>query len=157
HQADADEDRDEETEQRRRRQAEVLDDLDVLPRRELTNQDRRADEQEGEEDEIVEDAVAHGLAEHGDGHAACGVHFLPEGLCPSDSPTRPLARRFAGSLRSRASLAAARSDLAPSPTSATRRTNTSSSVSRTGVSDTSAAPAAVSSRSSSSGRPSGAS
>ena len=34
---------------------------------------------------------------------------LSEGLRPSDSPTRALARRFAGSLRSRGSLAAARS------------------------------------------------
>jgi len=30
---------------------------------------------------------------------------LSEGLRPSDSPTRPLARRFAGALRSRGSLA----------------------------------------------------
>ena len=35
--------------------------------------------------------------------------LLSEGLRPSDSPTRALARRFAGSLRSRGSLAAARS------------------------------------------------
>ena len=33
------------------------------------------------------------------------IHILPEGLCPSDSPTRSLARRFAGALRSRGSLA----------------------------------------------------
>jgi hypothetical protein len=32
-------------------------------------------------------------------------HFLTEGLRPSDSPTRALARRFAGALRSRGSLA----------------------------------------------------
>jgi hypothetical protein len=31
--------------------------------------------------------------------------ILPEGLRPSDSPTRSLARRFAGALRSRGSLA----------------------------------------------------
>ena len=37
------------------------------------------------------------------------LRFLTEGLRPSDSPTRALARRFAGSLRSRGSLAAARS------------------------------------------------
>ena len=36
---------------------------------------------------------------------------MSEGLRPSDSPTRALARRFAGSLRSRGSLAAARSRL----------------------------------------------
>src|SRR5258705_13423745 len=35
--------------------------------------------------------------------------ILAEGLRPSDSPTRSLARRFAGALRSRGSLAAARS------------------------------------------------
>src|SRR5713101_4548112 len=35
--------------------------------------------------------------------------FLSEGLRPSDSPTRSLARRFAGALRSRGSLAIARS------------------------------------------------
>src|SRR5436190_7929430 len=34
---------------------------------------------------------------------------LAEGLRPSDSPTRSLARRFAGALRSRGSLATARS------------------------------------------------
>src|SRR5258705_2924728 len=34
---------------------------------------------------------------------------LSEGLCPSDSPTRSLARRFVAALRSRGSLAAARS------------------------------------------------
>src|SRR6185436_12592202 len=32
-------------------------------------------------------------------------HVLPEGLRPSDSPTRSLARRCAGALRSRGSLA----------------------------------------------------
>jgi len=32
--------------------------------------------------------------------------FIAEGLRPSDSPTRSLARRFAGALRSRGSLAA---------------------------------------------------
>src|SRR5687768_17233798 len=39
--------------------------------------------------------------------ASCFEHLvLTEGLCPSDSPTRSLARRFAGSLRSRGSVAA---------------------------------------------------
>src|SRR6185295_14502182 len=33
-------------------------------------------------------------------------HHSTEGLRPSDSPTRALARRFAGALRARASLAA---------------------------------------------------
>src|SRR4029453_3962177 len=36
-------------------------------------------------------------------------HLLSEGLRPSDSPTRALARRFAGSLPLRGSLALARS------------------------------------------------
>ena len=49
---------------------------------------------------------------------------LAEGLRPSDSPTRSLARRFAGALRSRGSLAAARSltpgRLAEAPTARRR-------------------------------------
>ena len=40
---------------------------------------------------------------------------FPEGLCPSDSPTRSLARRFAGALRSRGSLAGSLALLKPSP------------------------------------------
>ena len=40
---------------------------------------------------------------------AGSCHFLSEGPRPSDSPTRSLARRFAGALRSRGSLAADRS------------------------------------------------
>src|SRR5690348_10529367 len=42
-------------------------------------------------------------------HAACfrtPASSISEGLCPSDSPARSLARRFAGALRSRGSLAA---------------------------------------------------
>ena len=42
------------------------------------------------------------------------VSVLSEGLRPSDSPTRALGRRFAGSLRARGSLAAARSHLGTS-------------------------------------------
>src|SRR5205823_2307800 len=37
------------------------------------------------------------------------LSILSEGRCPSDSPTRALGRRCAGSLRARGSLAAARS------------------------------------------------
>src|SRR5262245_52311885 len=37
------------------------------------------------------------------------LSYSTEGLCPSDSPARSLARRFAGSLRSRSSLRCARS------------------------------------------------
>ena len=44
--------------------------------------------------------------EHADSASAL---VLSEGLRPSDSPTRALARRFAGALRSRGSLALARS------------------------------------------------
>ncbi len=38
--------------------------------------------------------------------STASTRSLTEGLCPSDSPTRSLARRFAGALRSRGSLAA---------------------------------------------------
>src|SRR4051794_39608696 len=41
----------------------------------------------------------------------CCCHAYSEGLRPSDSPTRSLASRFAGSLRSRGSLRCARSRL----------------------------------------------
>ena len=67
HQADADEDGDEQAEDRRRRQAEVLDDLDVLPGRELAEQVRRADQQHREQHQVVEHLVADRLAEHVDG------------------------------------------------------------------------------------------
>ena len=43
---------------------EVLDDLHVLPGRELADQVRRAHQQDGEEHEVVEHLVAHRLAEH---------------------------------------------------------------------------------------------
>src|SRR5262249_5357910 len=128
--------------QPRRGEAEVLDDLDVLPRGQLPDQDRRPDEQNGEEDEVVEDTVAHRLTEHRDRDASRGVHRpAPSDVVPTEFEEEPDPSDAAGR--------------APSPMSATRRTNTSSSVSRTGFSDTSVAPAAVSSRSSSSGRPSG--
>src|SRR5687768_18614721 len=41
--------------------------------------------------------------------AGVALSILSEGLRPSDSPTRSLARRFAGALRSRGSLRFARS------------------------------------------------
>ena len=47
--------------------------------------------------------------EHVREHARTRYHSLTEGLRPSDSPARSLARRFAGALRSRGSLAVARS------------------------------------------------
>ena len=62
-QADADEHGDEQAEDRRRREAEILDDLDVLPGRELADQVRRAHQEDREEDEVVEHLVAHRLAE----------------------------------------------------------------------------------------------
>jgi len=44
-----------------------------------------------------------------DARSQSGLSISSEGLRPSDSPTRSLARRFAGSLRSRDSLRYARS------------------------------------------------
>ena len=49
-----------------RGQAEVLDDLDVLPRRELAEQVRRADQQDREQHQVVEHLVADRFAEHVD-------------------------------------------------------------------------------------------
>src|SRR5687767_12961673 len=49
-----------------------------------------------------------------------GLLVLPERLRPSDSPTRSLARRFAGAFRSRGSLASARSRLYERTSSLTR-------------------------------------
>ena len=61
--ADADEHRDEEPEERGRGEAEILDDLDVLPGGELPQQKRDPDEQDGEQHQVVEHPVAHRLAE----------------------------------------------------------------------------------------------
>ena len=49
-------------------QAEVLDDLDVLPGGELPEQERRGDQQHREGDEVVEHLVAHRFPEHVHGH-----------------------------------------------------------------------------------------
>ena len=51
-------------------EAEVLDDLDVLPRRELADQVRRAHQQDREQHQVVEHLVAHRFAEHVDGDRA---------------------------------------------------------------------------------------
>ena len=48
---------------------------------------------------------AAGRARRSDDRAARRIVLSLRGVCPSDSPTRSLARRFAGSLRSRGSLA----------------------------------------------------
>ena len=97
-QVDADEDGDEQAEQRRRGQAEVLDDLDVLPRGQLADQDRRADQQHREEDEIVEHAVAHRLAEHRHGDAArrrsSAAPLAPSPIC-RDAPDEEVLERLA--------------------------------------------------------------
>jgi hypothetical protein len=62
-QADADEHRDEQPEQGDGGQAEVLDDLDVLPCRELAQQIRRTDQQNREQHEVVEHFIADRFAE----------------------------------------------------------------------------------------------
>ena len=67
-QADADEDRDEQADQRHRRQAEVLDDLQVLTRRELSDQIGDRHQQHGKRDDAVEDLVAHRVPEDVQGH-----------------------------------------------------------------------------------------
>ena len=70
--------------------AETVDERDLVGRR-----DRRG---------LVLESVARSDFDERD--AGGQGHFLSEGLCPSDSPTRSLARRFAGALRSRGSLTA---------------------------------------------------
>src|SRR5262245_49740641 len=50
-----------------------------------------------------------------DGDARGFVDFISEGLRPSDSPTRSLARRFVGALRSRGSLAVLARDSGAAP------------------------------------------
>src|SRR5690606_21231470 len=97
--------------------AEVLDDLDVLPGGELPDHDRRADEQHREEDQVVEHPIAHGLAERVDRDDA----YEPGHQATSCGREPGSSRRL------------------PS----TNLTKTSSSVSRTGVSASTRAPAAV--------------
>ena len=91
-----------------RGEAEILDDLDVLTGRQLPEQVRRRDQQDREQHEVVRHAVADRLPEDADGDAANGAH--------AHLPRSCRARR---------------------PTSATRCTKKSSSVSRIGLSDTS--------------------
>src|SRR5439155_26675651 len=72
--ADTDEHGDEEPEDRRRRQAKVLDDLHVLAGRELSEGVRRADQEDGEQHEIVENLVAHRFAKDVDGDPGRRLH-----------------------------------------------------------------------------------
>ncbi len=81
HEADADEDGDEEPEDGDRRQPEVLDDLHVLARRQLTEKERRRDEQDGKDHEVVGHAVPDRLAEHAHRDAPNRAHAKP----PSDA------------------------------------------------------------------------
>ena len=73
-QVDADEDGEEQPEDRRGRQPEVLDDLDVLSGGELADEDGRADEQDREQHQVVEDAVADRFAKHRGRDAPNGAH-----------------------------------------------------------------------------------
>ena len=61
---DADEDRDEQAEDGGGGQPEVLDELYVLPGRELADQVRGAHQHDGEEHQVVEHLVANRFAEH---------------------------------------------------------------------------------------------
>ena len=74
HQTDADEDRDEEPEDLGRGEPQVFDDLDVLACGELTNQIRPGHHHNGEEQKVVQDLVAHRLAEHVDRNRENGSH-----------------------------------------------------------------------------------
>jgi hypothetical protein len=55
------------------------------------------------------DALSTLICSCGAMRVSVAIIFTPGGFAPPDPPTRSLARRFAGALRSRDSLAAARS------------------------------------------------
>ncbi len=74
HQADADEHGDEQAEEQHGRQAEIFDDLHVLPGGELSNEIRRAHQQDRECDKVVEHLVAHRFAEDVDRDGRHGSH-----------------------------------------------------------------------------------
>src|SRR5690606_17536026 len=116
---------DADAEERRGRQTQILDDLDVLARGQLSNHDRRADEQHGKQHEVVEHAIAHRLAERVDRNDADEPCH-----CATSCERSPAASRRLPS---------------------TKRTKTSSSVSRTGVNASTRAPAAEIAGSSGSG------
>src|SRR6185295_9345480 len=128
HEADADEHRDEEPKERRRGEAEIFDDLDLLPGGQLAQKIRDADQHHGEQDQVVEHLVADRLAEHVDRDRGGRFHRRAPGFA-SPSPR----------------------SAAPAPGIVTCSTKKSSSVCRIGFSDTRCAPAAVSSPSSRSG------
>ena len=73
-QADADEDGNEKPEDRRGGQTEILDDLQVLPRGELTNQIGRPNEEHGKKHQVVEHLGAYRVFEHMDGDQEDDVH-----------------------------------------------------------------------------------
>src|SRR4030095_15477696 len=73
-QADAKEDGNRNTNQRRCGQPEVLDDLDVLTRGQLREQDRCRDEHDGKEHEAVRDAVANRVSKHTEGNDSDSSH-----------------------------------------------------------------------------------
>ena len=79
-QADADENRHHEPESRNRRKAEIDDDEPVDADGNLSHQNCRADHHQREEDQVVENAVAHRFAERIDGddsrHRAHRAHHL---------------------------------------------------------------------------------
>ena len=71
-------------------EADVLEDLLVLADRELAEQQSRQRHQEGEEDEVVEDALPHGLAEGVGGDGQQAAHPSPHE--PAPPPARPPSR-----------------------------------------------------------------
>ena len=73
-QPDADEHRHQHAGQLDRRQAQVLDDLDVLPRRDLPDQHGRRDQQQRERADRVQHAIAHALLEHVQGDDGDAAH-----------------------------------------------------------------------------------
>ena len=89
-----------------RREPEVLDDLDVLPGRQLADQIRRGDQQHGEEHQVVGHAVAHRFAEDVDRDAANGAH----GRLPREPRPAPTASATAGRRSPRACRASGLSD-----------------------------------------------
>ena len=80
HQSDPNEYGDEEPENGHGRQSEVLDDLQVLPGRQLTEDQRRAHQQNGERDQVVEHFVADRFAEAVDRDPAERGH-VPSPTC----------------------------------------------------------------------------
>ena len=86
-QPDADEDRDEETKEGGGSQPQVLDDLDVLPRRQLSEKKRRRHQEDGKEHEVVGHTVPDRLAEDAERDATNRAHVTPPAR--RAWPTRP--------------------------------------------------------------------